>query len=197
MLSPTPQYIKEKFLELIIQEKIDFCCIDPFNQMTNDYKGFGGRTDKYLETLLADFQQFAQKNDVYFWIIAHPKLMEKGKDGNYKCPDVFDVADGAMWNNKMFNIMVYHRPFAQVDPKNPLAELHTKKIKKKAVGKRGMFTLDYMWDRRRFVVNGIDMIEKIMIKKQYNFWESPTGRQQQIYNWDTDGVVEDITTIDF
>jgi hypothetical protein len=197
MLSPTPQYIKEKFLELIVQEKIDFCCIDPFNQMTNDYKGFGGRTDKYLETLLADFQQFAQKNDVYFWIIAHPKLMEKGKDGNYKCPDVFDVADGAMWNNKMFNILVYHRPFAQVDPKNPLAELHTKKIKKKAVGKRGMFTLDYIWDRRRFVVNGIDMIEKIMIKKQYNFWESPTGKQQQIYNWDTDGVVEDITTIDF
>ena len=37
-----------------IQEKVDFCCIDPFNQMTNDYKGYGGRTDKYLETFLAD-----------------------------------------------------------------------------------------------------------------------------------------------
>ena len=58
MLSPTPQYIKEKFLELIVQEKVDFCCIDPFNQMTNDYKGYGGRTDKYLETLLADFSRF-------------------------------------------------------------------------------------------------------------------------------------------
>jgi hypothetical protein len=96
MLSPTPQYIKEKFLELIVQEKVDFCCIDPFNQMTNDYKGFGGRTDKYLETLLADFSRFAKKNDVYFWVIAHPKLMERDRSGNYKCPDVFDINDGAL-----------------------------------------------------------------------------------------------------
>jgi len=61
MLSPTPHIHQEKFLELIVQEKVDFCCIDPFNQMTNDYKGYGGRTDKYLETLLADFSRFAKK----------------------------------------------------------------------------------------------------------------------------------------
>jgi len=180
MLSPTPQYIKEKFLELIVQEKVDFCCIDPFNQMTNDYKGYGGRTDKYLETLLADFSRFARKNDVYFWIIAHPKLMERDRTGNYKCPDVFDINDGAMWSNKMDNILVYHRPFAQTDPNNPAAEFHAKKIKKKAVGRKGFMLIEYLWERRRFFINGRDITQDIMNKTNHNFWKSKTLTQQWV-----------------
>lgn len=187
MLSPTPQYIKEKFLELIVQEKVDFCCIDPFNQMTNDYKGFGGRTDKYLETLLADFSRFAKKNDVYFWVIAHPKLMERDKTGNYKCPDVFDVADGAMWNNKMDNILVYHRPYAQTDPNNPLAEFHSKKIKKKSVGRKGFMLVEYVWERRRFFIEGRDFIQEMLNKKGYDFWKRKEASQAWLPYQDENG----------
>jgi len=187
MLSPTPQYIKEKFLELIVQEKVDFCCIDPFNQMTNDYKGFGGRTDKYLETLLSDFSRFAKKNDIYFWIVAHPKLMERDRLGNYKCPDVFDVADGAMWNNKMDNITVYHRPFAQTDPNNPLAEFHSKKIKKKSVGRKGFVLVEYLWDRRRFFIEGKDFIQDMLSKKSYDFWKRKEASQAWLPYKDENG----------
>jgi len=187
MLSPTPQYIKEKFLELIVQEKVDFCCIDPFNQMTNDYKGFGGRTDKYLETLLSDFSRFARKNDVYFWIIAHPKLMERDRTGNYKCPDVFDVNDGAMWSNKMDNILVYHRPFAQTDPNNPLAEFHSKKIKKKSVGRKGFMMLDYVWDRRRFFVEGKDILQELLNAKKMDFWKRKEASQSWLPYKDENG----------
>jgi hypothetical protein len=187
MLSPTPQYIKEKFLELIVQEKVDFCCIDPFNQMTNDYKGFGGRTDKYLETLLSDFSRFAKKNDVYFWIVAHPKLMERDRSGNYKCPDVFDIADGAMWNNKMDNITVYHRPFAQTDPNNPLAEFHSKKIKKKSVGRKGFMLVEYLWERRRFFIEGKDFIQDMLNKKSYDFWKRKEASQAWLPYKNDDG----------
>ena len=187
MLSPTPQYIKEKFLELIVQEKVDYCCIDPFNQMTNDYKGYGGRTDKYLETLLADFSRFARKNDVYFWIIAHPKLMERDRTGNYKCPDVFDVNDGAMWSNKMDNILVYHRPFAQTDPNNPLAEFHSKKIKKKSVGRKGFMMLDYVWDRRRFFVEGKDILQEMLNNKKLDFWKRTEASQSWLPYKDENG----------
>ena len=187
MLSPTPQYIKEKFLELIVQEKVDFCCIDPFNQMTNDYKGFGGRTDKYLETLLADFSRFAKKNDVYFWVIAHPKLMERDRSGNYKCPDVFDINDGAMWNNKMDNITVYHRPFAQTDPKSPVAEFHSKKIKKKSVGRKGFVMIEYIWDRRRFFIEGRDFIQEMLNKKGLEFWKRKEANQSWLPYKDEEG----------
>jgi hypothetical protein len=187
MLSPTPQYIKEKFLELIVQEKVDFCCIDPFNQMTNDYKGFGGRTDKYLETLLADFSRFSKKNDVYFWVIAHPKLMERDRGGNYKCPDVFDVNDGAMWNNKMDNITVYHRPFAQTDPSSPVAEFHSKKIKKKSVGRKGFVMVEYIWDRRRFFIEGRDFIQEMLNKKGLDFWKRKEANQSWLPYKDEEG----------
>jgi hypothetical protein len=187
MLSPTPQYIKEKFLELIVQEKVDYCCIDPFNQMTNDYKGYGGRTDKYLETLLADFSRFARKNDVFFWIIAHPKLMERDRTGNYKCPDVFDVNDGAMWSNKMDNILVYHRPFAQTDPNNPLAEFHSKKIKKKSVGRKGFMMLDYVWERRRFFIEGKDILQEMLNNKKMDFWKRKEASQSWLPYKDENG----------
>lgn len=199
MLSPTPDYIKEKFLELIIQEKVDFCCIDPFNQMTNDYKGFGGRTDKYLETLLADFARFAQKNDVFFWIIAHPKAMKKDGTGNYECPDVFDINDGAMWNNKVSNILVYHRPNAQREPTDPKAEVWFKKIKKKPVGRRGMIEIEYDWNKRRFFIDGRDLVQDALNRKGIDLWSvgKATQKVMQLESWDSQGVVDNPSEIDF
>ena len=166
---PTPQYIKQVFLELIIKEKVDGCDIDPFNQMTNNYQGFAGR-DKYLEFVLTDFSRFAVLNDVFFWIVAHPTKLPKQQDGNYPCPEVFDVADGAMWNNKMDNILVYHRPLAQTDPQNPMCEFHSKKIRRqKTVGKKGMSSFEMNFPTRRYIFLGGDPMQKEINKKQLNF----------------------------
>lgn len=166
-IAPSPDYIKERFLELIIKEKISGCIIDPFNQMSNDYNSSGGRTDKYLETFLSDCSRFAQNNDVYFLIVAHPKLMKKDTTGSYPCPDVFDVADGAMWNNKMDNILVYHRPDHQTTPNSNICELHTKKIRRqKTVGKKGL--INFALDRRtrRFYFGGKDYLAMFQSSKE-------------------------------
>lgn len=162
-ISPTPDYIKERFLELYIKEKIDGVVIDPFNQMMNDYKAAGGRSDKYLETVLADFTRFAQANQLYFTVVAHPKLLHKDGSGNYPCPDVFDIADGAMWNNKMDNILIYHRVNHQSDPTNPNCEFHTKKIRRqKSVGKKGIVEFEYHRMKRRFLFNGVDPMQALI-----------------------------------
>ncbi len=162
-LSPSPQYVKERFLELIIKEKVSGVNIDPFNQLTHDYGKAGGRSDKYLETVLGDFARFAKVNNVYFNIIMHPKQMDKDANGNYKCPDIFDISDGAMWNNKLDNILVYHRPFRQTDPNNPVCEFHSKKIRnQKSVGRPGVMTLEYIRMRRRYEVDGNDYMSRIL-----------------------------------
>lgn len=174
-ISPTPDYIKEVFLELIIKEQVDGCIIDPFNQMTNDYSKTGGRDDKYLETVLADFARFAQKNDIYFLIVAHPKAMRKQDDGNYPCPDVFDLAGGAMWNNKMDNILIYHRPEKGSNPNSTLCEFHSKKIRRqKIVGLPGTLLLELSPRFRRFFVNGKDYMQLAIDKTtQYNVNKFP------------------------
>lgn len=166
---PTPVYIKEVFLELIVKENVDGCDIDPFNQMSNNYQGFAGR-DKYLEWVLTDLARFAILNDVYLWIVNHPTKLPKSPDGNYSCPDVFDIADGSMWNNKADNILVYHRPFAQTDPQNPTCEFHSKKIRRqKTVGKKGFSLFQMLFKTRRFFFNGSDPLEKSIREKKLTF----------------------------
>lgn len=166
---PTPVYVKEVFLELIVKEGIDGVDIDPFNQMSNNYQGFAGR-DKYLEWVLTDFARFAIINDVYFWIINHPTKLIKQGDGNYPCPDVFDISDGAMWNNKSDNILVYHRPYAQTDPQSPVCEFHSKKIRRqKTVGKKGFILFEMLFKTRRFFFSGSDPLQKLINEKEMTF----------------------------
>lgn len=162
-IAPSPDYIKERFLELIIKEKVSGCIIDPFNQLSNDYGSVGGRTDKYLETFLSDCSRFAQINNIFFVIVAHPHKLKKEADGNYPCPDVFDLADGAMWNNKMDNIIVYHRPNHQKDPTNNLCSFHSKKIRRqKQVGKKGELHFEYIRKQRRYFFEYRDILGELL-----------------------------------
>jgi hypothetical protein len=160
-VSPTPEYVKEVFLTLIVKHGVERVIIDPFNQMANDYTKGGGRSDKYLETFLSDCTRFARKNNVYFDIVVHPHKMRKGDDGNYPCPEVFDLADGAMWNNKADNILIYHRPFAQTAPESPICEFHSKKIRRqKIVGIKGFFEFQLQRNTRRFTFDGVDYLQQ-------------------------------------
>jgi len=178
-VTPTPQYIMEVFLQLIVKEGVDGVDIDPFNQLANNYQNFGGR-DKYLEWVLSLFSRFSQINNVYFWIIAHPIKMQKASDGNYPCPDVFDIADGALWNNKLDNILVYHRPYGQTDPQNPTCEFHSKKIRRqKIVGKKGFFLFEMLFRTRRFFFNGLDPLQKVLNDKNITFKTELTIEPQQ------------------
>ena len=163
-VSPTPEYIKERFLELLIKEKIDGCIIDPFNQLTNDYNSHGGRSDKYLEFILSDFARFAQTNQTLFLIVAHPKLMRKEAGSlNYPEPDVFDIADGAMWNNKMDNILIYHRPERGSDPLAPTCSMSSKKIRRqKIVGQLGTLNFELSRTSRRYLFDGRDPMQELL-----------------------------------
>lgn len=159
-VAPTPEYVKSVFLELIIKNKITTCIIDPFNQMANDYTKNGGRDDRYLETFLSDCKRFAVENDVYFTIVAHPKSGRKDDTGNFPCPDVFDIANGAMWNNKMDNILIYHRPNAQTNPQDPLCEFHSKKIRRIGItGQRGFTEFMFDFPKKRYYFSGVDPLQ--------------------------------------
>ena len=153
---------------MIIKEKIDGCIIDPFNQLTNDYNSHGGRSDKYLEFLLSDFSRFSQNNQVLFLIVAHPKMMRKEKDNpNYPEPDVFDIADGAMWNNKMDNILIYHRPDRGENPESPLCTFSSKKIRRqKIVGKLGTINFELSRTVRRYIFNGRDYMQEVLTQME-------------------------------
>jgi hypothetical protein len=84
-------------------------------------------------------------------------MIKNKNTGAYPCPDVYDIADGAMWNNKVDNMLIYHRPLNHKDRNDPSCELHAVKIRRqKIVGIKG--TAEFQLDRisRRFLFNGHD-----------------------------------------
>lgn len=182
--SPTPDYIKKTFLKLIVTKGIKGVVIDPFNQMYNDYSKDNGRSDKYLEKFISDCKRFAVKNNVYFTIIAHPtKPLSKDSKGNYPCPDVFDIADGAMWNNKMDNILIYDRPNHQNDPNSNECAFYSKKIRRqKIVGKKGNVIFNYVRKTRRYIFLGVDYMDLLINGNVKN--TMPTSKEFEINSED-------------
>jgi len=127
--SPTPDYILKRFVEIMIKHKVDGVMVDPFNQLAHD-RG-RGRDDHYLEIFLNKTKRFAQNQDIFFIICAHPNKPEKsGTARIFDEPSVYDLAGGAMWNNKLDNILCYHRPNFFVDPKDSWCTYSSQKIKK-------------------------------------------------------------------
>jgi hypothetical protein len=146
--NPTPGYIKERFFEMIVKEKIDGCIIDPWNQLDHS---FGDREDQYLSRYLGEFSRFFKENDVYGAIIAHPHKMMKDGSKDYPCPTMYNLAGGAMWGNKADNLCAFHRPTFYSEPDDPTCEWHSQKIKRqKEVGKRGTVRFTYDYRTRRF-----------------------------------------------
>lgn len=144
--TPTPAYILKRFAEMKIKHNIDGVLIDPFNQLDNDW---GGRDDRYLESVLTSFKRFAQNADIYFRICAHPSKPSKNKEGGYDCPTYYDLSGGAMWANKCDNILAYHRPEFFRDKMNPACEIHSQKIKKQQMN-GALGTTEWAYDYKTF-----------------------------------------------
>ena len=164
---PTVSYVKERFLELVIKKKVTFCILDPFNQLTRgDLASL--RDDQYLEYVLADLAKFARDNNQNLVIVAHPggTGLKKNEAGDFIRPDVNNIAGGPMWNNKMDNILVYHRPFSKTEPENPSCEFESTKIRRqKVVGRKGICLFERDGRTQRYTVDGIDWMQVYIDKK--------------------------------
>lgn len=129
--SPTPEYINERFVEVIKKHKVDGCVIDPYNQLDNDIRKTGGREDLYLSSFLSKQKRLAQQYQIFMVIVAHPKgNLSKNGNGDYQKPDVYDLSGGAMWSNKCDNILCTYRPYFSSDKTRRDVQFSSQKIKK-------------------------------------------------------------------
>jgi twinkle protein len=133
---PTQEYINLRFEDVILKHNVAGCIIDPYNQLDNDLKKSGGREDQYISSFLTIQKRFAQKYDIFMFIVAHPKGTLSKSGGNYECPNVYDLSGGAMWNNKCDNIICIYRPLFTTDPQNSLVKFISQKIKKQKLNGR-------------------------------------------------------------
>lgn len=151
---PTPDYILERFAEVIIKHGVKRVCLDPFNQLNHL---MSKRDDIYLAEVLSKFERFAQQMGVYFTVVAHPNKTAKNEDGNYTRPDVYDLTGGSVWNTRPTNLLVYHRPFYSTNKQDPTCEIASLRIKRQMVsGVPGEMVMTYDRKIGRFFENNFN-----------------------------------------
>jgi len=143
--------VHDKFRYLILKKGLDGVLIDPFNQLDSMQKSYQ-REDQYLSSVLKDVKRFALLNGICYNIIAHPKSPTYREDKSLPVADMYDLAGGAMWGNKVDQIISYYRPRFHEDKNSKEVDIYIQKVKRKRTGGQlGHFTIHLNWKTKRYV----------------------------------------------
>jgi twinkle protein len=134
----TVDTILEKARIAIFRYGVKGIVIDPWNEVEHQFHGL--REDQYISLQLTKIRQFARKNGVHIWVVAHPRNLRKDDDGGYKPPTMYEISGGAHWRNKADNGICVHRPNYQKDE----VKIIVQKIRFREVGKIGEADLKYI-----------------------------------------------------
>lgn len=127
---------------LIFRKGIKGLVIDPWNEMEHNRPSNMSETE-YISESLSKIRKFARQHGVHIWLVAHPKKMQKGKNGVIPIPTAYDINGSAGWYNKGDNIVIVWR-----DPKkwDGFVLIAVQKIRFKEIGKTGFAELKYIYE---------------------------------------------------
>lgn len=128
----TIQGILSKCRELVLRSGIKGIILDPWNYI--EHKVPHGYTEtQYISEALSLIKEFAIKNDVHIFLIAHPrKLMKDQKTKQYPVATMYDISGSAHFFNKTDNGISVHRDFA-----NGIVTVYVQKVRFSWLGKIG------------------------------------------------------------
>ena len=155
---PTFKGILERFTKAYEYHKPDMFVIDPFNTLERDWEN-SKRDDRYVGDFLEHVKEFAKKTDTCLVIVMHPNAgIKTKKDGiDLECPNMYNLAGGAMWGNKLDNLIFVHRPNFLSNREDSTVLLRHSKIKKREiVGLGGDVYLDFNFRTNRYSVCGYE-----------------------------------------
>ena len=135
--------ILDKFKFLVRRKGIKIAVIDPYNALSINESA--GNTAEQVREMLDKMQRFARRNDVLFFLMAHPKNMQKGTDGLYPVPTLYDISGGANFFNKADFGITVHRNMAE-----NLTEIHVQKVKFLHLGNKGMTSFAFNINNHRY-----------------------------------------------
>jgi twinkle protein len=129
----TIEAMHDRFRSLLISKGINGVLIDPWNQLDST-QGSCERDDQYLSIKLKSAKQFALETGVVYNIIAHPKVKNAPSGMEYPIVTEYDINGGAMWANKVDDIISIYAPHWKEDRLNTTREFHKLKTKRRRTG---------------------------------------------------------------
>lgn len=125
-----------------IQENTtDAFILDPWNECEHSRPPAMSETE-YIGQALTSLRNFARRNNIAIFIVAHPTKLVKRDDGKYPVPTPYDIAGSANWRNKADSVLSVWRDYGN---DNNEVELHIQKVRNKNLGKLGQ--VNFYWER--------------------------------------------------
>jgi twinkle protein len=146
--SPNLKDVLELTKVILYRRGIKGLVIDPFNELDHQRdRPFGMNDTEYISQFISQVRQFARRNHIHVWVVAHPTKLQKDSTGNYLCPSPYDVSGSAHWFNKADNILAVFRDVKADDNR---VQIHVQKVRFRTTGKPGVVELRYHQATGRF-----------------------------------------------
>lgn len=113
--------------------------IDPWNELEHWRPAQLSETE-YVSKTLSMVRNWARKNKVHVWIVAHPQKMRR-ENGVLPIPRPDMIAGSQHWWNKADCAITVYRDFDKIN--SPDVDIHVQKVRFKHVGRPGLVTLQY------------------------------------------------------
>ena len=124
---------------LVKKHGINGVVIDPWNKLDHQWKD---SERAHISRSLDKLDNFARKNNVHIFIVAHPTKLSKDKETKkVEVPTLYSISGSADWFNKLANGITVYRNW--YDDGKSDTEIHIQKVKFKHWGKQGTVSLSY------------------------------------------------------
>ena len=142
----TIEGILSKCRELVLRTGIKAVVLDPWNYI--EHKIPVGYTEtQYISEALSMVKEFALRNDVHVFIVAHPrKLVKDQRTKQYPIATMYDISGSAHFFNKTDNGISIHRDFE----KN-IVDVYVQKVRFSWLGKIGYATYNFDTFTRKYI----------------------------------------------
>jgi len=138
--------ILDKCRELVLRTGIKGVVIDPWNYI--EHKVPNGYTEtQYISECLSLIKEFAIRNDVHMFLIAHPRKLQKDqKTGKYPIATMYDISGSAHFFNKTDNGISIHRDF-----ETKVVDVYIQKVRFSWLGQIGFVSYNFDTLTRRYI----------------------------------------------
>jgi len=137
----TIEPILEALRESVREHKTDAFILDPWNELEHNRPHNMSETE-YIGQALTKLRNFARRNNVDVFLVAHPTKLQKDDDGNYPVPTPYDISGSSNWFNKADMCWSVWRNYTANDG---VVQVHIQKVRNKNLGQLGMAQL--FWHR--------------------------------------------------
>jgi twinkle protein len=132
--------ILKKARAAVFRYGVNGIVIDPWNELEHEMEGL--TEAQYLSRELSKLRQFARRNFIHVWVIAHPRNLQKDKSGRYQPPTLYEISGGAHWRNKADNGLCVFREKFDSD----ISKIIVQKIRFRETGRVGEVNVTYNYD---------------------------------------------------